>query len=114
MPKATRHAMAIGIKEDAIEEYRRLHAAVWPDVLAQIKECSIKNYSIYLGRLDDGYYLFSYFEYTGEDLEADMNRMAQDATTQKWWELCMPCQRPLPHREKNEWWMNMEEVFHVG
>ena len=113
MSQPARYGMVIGIQESRIEEYRKLHSAVWPDVLKKIKECSITNYSIYLGRLDDGYYLFSYFEYIGDDFETDMNRMAQDKTTQKWWELCMPCQRPLNQRNAGEWWMNMEEVFHV-
>ena len=54
---------------------QRLHAAVWPDVLKMIAECNIRNYSIYLRTLDDGQpYLFGYFEYVGNDFEADMAR----------------------------------------
>jgi L-rhamnose mutarotase len=90
-----------------------LHAAVWPDVLKLIKECHIQNYSIYLRRLEDGnYYLFSYFEYTGKDFAADMAKMAADATTQRWWQLCKPCQKPLADRHAEEWWASMDEVFH--
>ncbi len=108
-----RYGMVIGLHEDRIEEYRKLHAAVWPDVLRMIRECNIHNYSIFLRRLDDGrYYLFSYFEYTGQDFEADMARMAADPTTQRWWSLCKPCQRPLEGRAPGEWWAMAEEVFH--
>ena len=109
-----RYGMVIGLRDEKLEEYKRLHAAVWPDVLRMIRQCHIRNYSIYLRRLDDGHrYLFSYFEYTGTDFDADMARMAADPTTQQWWALCKPCQKPLAASPPGEWWAGMEEVFHA-
>ena len=103
----------IGVREEKIEEYKKLHAAVWPDVLKMIADCNITNYSIYLRKMPDGkHYLFSYFEYTGDDFAADCAKMAADETTQKWWAVCMPCQEPLQNRAEGEWWADMEEVFH--
>ncbi len=108
-----RFGWLIGLKEDKLDEYKKLHAAVWPKVLAMIKDCNIGNYSIYLRRLPDGkYYLFSYLEYTGRDFDADCAKMAADETTQKWWDVCKPCQEPLATRSEGEWWADMEEVFH--
>ena len=108
-----RFGWVIALKPDRIEEYKRLHAAVWPAVLDQIQRCHIRNYSIYLRKLEDGrHYLFSYFEYTGRDFAGDMAKMAADPTTQKWWSVCIPCQSPLPDRAKGAWWADMEEVFH--
>ena len=108
-----RYGMVLGLRPEKIEEYKKLHAAVWPDVLRMIEQCHIQNYSIYLRRLDDGQpYLFSYFEYTGHDFEADMAKMAADPTTQRWWSCCKPCQKPLADRAPGEWWSMMEEVFH--
>ena len=79
-PAMQRYGMVIGLEPDKIEEYRRLHAAAWPGVLKMIRACNIRNYSIYLRRLEDGRpYLFSYFEYIGSDFDADMARMAVDA-----------------------------------
>ena len=110
-----RYGTVIGLNAEKIEEYKRLHAAVWPDVLKMIAECNIRNYSIYLRKLPDGnHYLFSYFEYHGEDFDADMAKMAADETTQKWWAVCEPCQEPLETRAAGEWWASMEEVFHCG
>lgn len=109
-----RYGMVIGAKAETLAEYTRLHAAVWPGVLAKIKECNIRNYSIYLRKLSDGnHYLFSYFEYTGGDFAADMAKMAADPETQRWWAVCGPCQVPLPDRAEGEWWASMDEVFHV-
>ncbi len=108
-----RYGSVIGLRADKLEEYKQLHAAVWPDVLQMIKACHFTNYSIYLRKLPDGkHYLFSYFEYTGNDFAADSAQMAADPTTQRWWDLCGPCQEPLPDRAEGEWWADMEEVFH--
>ena len=108
-----RYGSVIGLREEKIEEYKTLHAAVWPDVLKMITQCGFTNYSIFLRKMPDGkHYLFSYFEYTGEDYGADCARMEVDETTQKWWKACMPCQEPLSNRGEGEWWVDMEEVFH--
>lgn len=105
--------MVIRLKADKVEEYNTLHAAVWPDVLKMLTACHIRNYSIFLRKLDDGnHYLFSYFEYVGSDFAGDMERMAADSVTQKWWDLCKPCQHPLTSRSEGEWWAEMPEVFH--
>ncbi len=108
-----RYGSVIGLRAEKLDEYKKLHAAVWPEVAKMIHECNIRNYSIYLKKLDDGnYYLFSYFEYTGSDFKADMAKMAADTITQKWWKVTDPCQKPLTDRKSNEWWASMEEVFH--
>ena len=103
-----RYGMVIKIKPEKLEEYKKLHADIWPGVLNIIRKCNIRNYSIY--HKDN--YLFSYFEYTGHDFEADMEKMAADPVTQKWWNVCKPCHKPLATREKGEWWADMEELFH--
>jgi L-rhamnose mutarotase len=103
-----RFGMVIRVKPEKLEEYKRLHANAWPDVLKMIRECNIRNYSIYH---KDGF-LFSYFEYHGTDFATDMAKMAADPTTQQWWAVCKPCHEPLPTRAPGEWWANMEEVFH--
>ncbi len=108
-----RYGSVIGVKEEKLDEYKKLHATVWPDVLKMITECNITNYSIYLRKMPDGkYYLFSYFEYIGDDFKADCDKMAADETTLKWWDVCMPCQQPLEDRPEGQWWADMEEVFH--
>ena len=101
------------LRPERLEEYKKLHAAVWPDVLKMIRQCHIRNYSIYLRALGGRHYLFSYFEYTGSDFAADMGKMAADPITQRWWAVCKPCQEPLPDRAPDEWWAGMEEVFHA-
>lgn len=105
-----RMGMCIRLKADQVDEYKRLHAAVWPQVLARIQECGIRNYTIFLREPEN--LLFGYWEYHGKDFAADAAHMAADPTTQAWWRLCEPCQEPLATRKSGEWWAELEEVFH--
>ena|SRR5882757_4726998 len=102
-----RVAQVIRVRRDQIEEYKRLHAAVWPKVRDRIRKSNIRNYSIHLH--DD--LLFSYFEYHGEDLAADLAAMADDGPTREWWAVTAPCQEPLPTAAPGEWWASTEQVF---
>ena len=105
----TRHGSIIRLVPEKYEDYKKLHAAVWPGILAKISACGIRNYSIFH---KDGF-LFSYYEYHGTDHDVDMAKMAADPETQEWWKLCGPCQRPLETRQPGEWWASMEELFHA-
>lgn len=111
--KVLRYGSITGLKPEKVAYYKKLHAAVWPGVLKKITACNIHNYSIYLKEIEGKQYLFSYFEYTGNDFAADMKKMAADTTTQRWWKETAPTQIPLPDAAaKGETWSNMEEVFH--
>ena len=102
----------IRIKPEGMEEYKRLHAATWPEVRAAISSCNIRNYSIYLMAAEN--LMFSYWEYAGDDFAADMSRMRTLPRTQEWGLLCLPLMEPLPSRKPGEYWARMEEIFHLG
>jgi L-rhamnose mutarotase len=104
-----RFGSIIRLKEEKLKEYRKYHDNIWPEISTMIRECNMRNYSIYY---KDGM-LFSYFEYIGEDFEGDMDKMAADPKTQEWWAIMKPMQEPVATRKENEWWANMEEVFHL-
>ena len=108
------YGAVVGVKPEQVARYQELHAAVWPEVLAIIRRSQIQNYSIYLRTLADGRpYLFSYFEYVGDDFAADMARMIDDPITQRWWAECVPCLELLPDRAPGEVWSPLQEVFHL-
>jgi len=105
-----RIASVIGLPPESVDRYESLHAVVWPAVLARISASNVVNYSIYrYGEL-----LFSYMEYAGDDFDADMAAMATDPSTQEWWAVCMPLQRPVDDRVEGEWWKELPEVFHLA
>lgn len=91
------------------EEYLALHSAVWPDVEAAMRIAHIRNYSIFL----HGDTLFAYYEYHGEDWEADMAILRADPESQRWWTFTDPCQEPWPDAEEGSRWSDIPEIYHL-
>lgn len=106
-----RVAQIIKVRPEHIERYQEVHEAVWPEVLAMIRSCNIRNYSIFLREPEN--LLFSYFEYHGTDYPGDQAKMAADPMTQEWWKITMPQQEALETVGEGEWWAPAPEVFHV-
>ena len=104
-----RVGQVIKVKPEYLEKYKALHANPWPEVNEMIKKCNIQNYSIYYR----GGYLFSYFEYVGDNYEEDMKKMAADPKTQEWWKETDPCQEPVEFAKPGEGWADTEEVYHL-
>ena len=104
-----RFGQRIRVRPERIDDYVRLHADPWPGVLGRIHRSNIRNYSIFRHGTD----LFAYFEYIGDDFEADMGAMAADAETKRWWALTDAMQDPLLVREPGSWWMTIPEIFHT-
>ncbi|MCL4875782.1 MAG: L-rhamnose mutarotase [Anaerolineae bacterium] len=105
-----RFGQIIGVKPEAIEEYKRIHVKIWDEIAQAITEAGITNYSIFL----KDNMLFAYFEYTGPDeaFEERMKKLASAPRMREWWDITESMQVPVPTRQPGEWWANMEEVFH--
>ena len=88
----------IGLRPEKIDEYVRLHAAVWPDVLEMIRDCNIRNYSIYLAGCPRAGITCSATSSTWATIFGRHGPMAADPVTQQWWDVCKPCQDPLADR----------------
>lgn len=109
-----RFGSIIGVKPDKLDDYRELHTDPWPEINQALKAANIRNYSIYLTQLDDGnWMLFSHFEYTGHDFEADMKAMAEMDCVKRWWKETAPCQTPLDSRREGDWWKALEEAYRL-
>jgi len=134
-PAARRYGAAIGLKRYAYIRYRQLHDNVWHEVLDRMSRSNIRNFTIYYH--EETSTLFQHFEWTGHwnhgDLSkeeedalfaADMQKIADDPVTRKWWAECEPCQEPFSqwHAEtpppseggEGKWWAPLECVTHCG
>ena len=105
-----RHGMVVKVRPEKLEEYKRLHASTWPEVLALLRSVNIRNFSIF----NKDNYLFGYLEYDGTDLQGDLARIAEAPIYKEWLALCDPCQEPLVTRAEGEWWAQMEEIFYMA
>ncbi|MDC7235348.1 MAG: L-rhamnose mutarotase [Spirochaetales bacterium] len=103
-----RVAKIIRLKPECREEYEHYHKNIWPEVAANLKTVGIRNYSIH-------YYnglLFSYFEYTGDDFERDMARLASFPANVRWRKIMSRMQEPMTLGEPPGTWTEMDEVFY--
>lgn len=104
-----RVGMVIKLKEETLEEYKRVHADDHEGVRDLLSKYGLRNFNIFLIKLDDGhYYEFGYYEYHGSDYETDMAKLAAEPRNIKWGELCSPMQIPL---EGYEDWAMMEPIY---
>jgi L-rhamnose mutarotase len=105
-----RVGMVIGIKPDKVGAYEALHADGNPGVRDLLNKYHMHNFSIFIHQLDDGrYYLFGYYEYTGNDYEGDMKKLAAEPRNQQWLSNTDPMQVPLPGEKS---WAMMKKVYH--
>ena len=88
-------------------EYVRRHAAVWPELLADLTAAGASNYSIFL----DGEDLFGYLEVG--DFEAFRARMAQSDANDRWQPDMAALIDPLTDPDTG-FHRRMREVFHLA
>ncbi len=109
-----RYAWITGLKPEKAAYYRGLHAHPWPAVNQMIQQCHIQNFSIHECEIAGKLYLFAYLEYTGDNFDADMKKMAADPETQRWWKETAPCQLPLPPAAaQGKIWSDTKEIYYL-
>lgn len=97
------------LRPGAEAEYDRLHAAVWPEVLASITRTGIRNYTIFRY----GRQLFSYFEVPdNSDIEGVTRILLADPACARWEDLIRPLQEPCANGPGSMQWEHMDEIFH--
>ena len=105
-----RIGMTIGIKADHIAAYEAIHAASSKGVRDLLNKYHIHNFSIYMQELDDHrFYLFGYYEYTGDDYKSDMEQLDSEPRNRDWLGMTAPMQIPL---RGSPAWTIMREVYH--
>lgn len=96
----------MAIKPGHEEEYRRRHQAVWPEMLAALREAGCQNYSIYAQGLD----LFAYMEV--ESFSRFLAAMEESPANQRWQafmsDILESNADPATHFP-----FHLEEVFHL-
>ena len=97
------------VKKDKLEEYKKHHENVWPEMLDALRRTGWHNYSLFLR--DDGL-LFGYFE-AEKSLEASIEGMASEEINLKWQEFMGPYFESIEGRP-DENMIVLEEVFHTA
>ena len=102
-----RMGFLLKVRPERLDEYRRRHRAVWPEMLAALGEAGWRNYSLFLR--DDGL-LFGYFE--TEDVESALAGIASRDVNTRWQADMAPFFEPLGGK-LDQGLLRLEEVFHL-
>lgn len=95
------------VKADQLDEYKKQHKNVWPEMLTALRESGWHNYSLFLRH--DGL-LFGYFE-TPHSLAHAQALMAEKEVNARWQKFMAPYFET--NARPDEQFLELEEVFHL-
>ena len=105
----TRVGFLLKVKEERIEEYKKHHEAVWPEMLEALRQTGWHNYSLFMK--EDGT-LFGYFE-TPESFQTALDGMSGEEINTKWQDFMAPYFESPDGAHADEIMVELEEVFHL-
>jgi L-rhamnose mutarotase len=88
------------------EEYRKRHAAIWPELVKLLKNEGIENYSIFLD--EETNTLFAYQEQSGESSSQDLGNLE---IVKKWWKYMADIMETNP--DNSPVTIPLEQVFYM-
>lgn len=104
-----RFAFQLKVKQEKIEEYKKHHEAVWPEMLEALSKTGWHNYSIFMR--EDGL-LFGYFE-TPFDFQTVLDGMAGEEINDKWQDFMSPFFEASEGSHADQMMLELTEVFHL-
>ncbi|MGI3785151.1 MAG: L-rhamnose mutarotase [Janthinobacterium lividum] len=104
-----RYCLRGRVRPDQVDEYRRVHAEVWPELLAALRDAGWRNYSLFVG--EDGT-LIGYVETDDADDLDTIQRKVQGPVNDRW-------QRSVAalfagEGAPDQAWEVVPEVFHLA
>ena len=105
-----RFCFALDLKDDPalIDEYRKYHENIWPEITQSLKGCGIEDLEIYLL----GTRMFTIMEVSQSfSFEKKAKADEQNPKVQAWEQLMWRFQQALPEAKPGEKWLRMERIF---
>ena len=103
-----RAGFLLKVREDRLDEYKKKHENVWPDMLDALRRHGWRNYSLFLS--EDGQ-LFGYVE-AEESLEKSLEGMAAEEVNLRWQAEFAPFFESVSGRT-DEATVKLEHYFHL-
>ena len=108
MTALNRIGFVLKVRPHLIDEYKRHHRSVWPEMLDALRRHGWHNYSLFLQT--DGT-LFGYFETAGS-LDDALSGMASEEVNERWQRLMAPYFEGVG-LAADQMMLELEEVFHL-
>jgi len=97
------------VKPERLDEYKRRHESVWPEMGEALRETGWRNYSLFLRA--DGL-LVGYLE--TDDFSEALRAMAMRDVNERWQRQMAPFFEALDGRRPDEGMLRLEEIFHLS
>lgn len=97
------------VRQDRIEEYKKRHQHVWPEMQEALRKNGWHNYSIFMR--EDGL-LFGYFE-AAESFEASLDGMSKEEINNKWQDSVADLFESIGGQHADQSMLEIEEIFHL-
>ncbi len=101
-----RIAYTMKVHPEHMDEYRRRHEQVWPELLSELKRAGVSDYSIFLDESTGT--LFAVQKRTDDNTVA---ALPDHPAVRKWWEFMADIMETNPDNSPVERYMT--EVFHL-
>jgi L-rhamnose mutarotase len=102
-----RYAFKLRLRAEAIEDYEREHARVWPELLRKLKEVGVTDYSIFRRGQD------LFLTLRVDDFEQAWDQLDRDPVNQRWQEFMSKLFEPVLDQQPGERFAMMKEVFYL-
>mgnify|MGYP001290936252 FL=1 len=96
-------AFKMYLKPNSVEEYKKRHERIWPELKKLLKETGVKTYHIYHDIETNC--LFAFQETNGSDSQS----LGENPIVQKWWEFMSDLMKTHPDNSPKQ--LNLEKVF---
>jgi L-rhamnose mutarotase len=104
-----RVGFVLKVKEDKVEEYKKHHERVWPEMLAALNRTGWHNYTLFMR--SDGL-LFGTFE-TPDSFQAALEGMAQEPINAQWQRAMASFFESAAGDYADKMMVELTEVFHL-
>ncbi|MCS7337783.1 MAG: L-rhamnose mutarotase [Verrucomicrobiae bacterium] len=101
-----RNAFIMKLKPGCVDEYKRRHDNIWPELAAELRAAGISDYSIFLD--EHTLTLFAVQKLTENNTAA---RLPASPIMRKWWEYMAPLMETNP--DNSPVTRPLKEVFHL-
>ena len=103
----TTHAFRMQLKPGVVDEYRRRHDEIWPELAAAISAAGIYDYSIFLD--EETLALFAVLKLREDN---DRDGLPHQPVMQRWWDYMAPLMEVEPGNRPVEW--PLVPLFHLA
>ena len=101
------HAFRMQLKPGTVEEYKRRHDAIWPELAEAISAAGIYDYSIFLDEASLS--LFAVYKLRANDKREELAGLP---VMRRWWDYMAPLMEVEPGNRPCEW--PLISMFHLA